>query len=342
MSKTCNHDFVTLSIIGMVTIVVILFYPSQILAKSNESGFNIAENPRSFIKNYTSYYDGYNNTIIVGSVAKSDYQDFPQNVLIGVRAYNSITNSHEILTEKPYNSILYRDNEPFPFKFKINSTLFPDAINEEPFVFKSQNVSLPITKLNTIELKYPVIPQGANKELYGNITNIGPIPLKNITLFAIVNDRNSTQIDSVKTVIPNLKPYQTLNFTFIPDPAIQNSVYFYSCVGGDINDMKINDLQIVNISSSKVLGYKFSSLVQIDYLNYNSSSNQFSFSINNIYPYPGSLSLELMPLQNDPLSISIDGSPLQTVSTRNVDNKTLIELSIPQGKHDITISNIEE
>lgn len=142
-------------------------------------------------------------------------------------------------------------------------------------------------------------------------------------------------------MIPTLQPYQTLNFTFVPDTAIENNVYFYSCVGGDIDDMKIDDFQIVNISSSKVLGYKFSSLIQIDYLNYNGSSNQFNFTINNIYPYPGSLSIQLMPIQEELVVISIDGMPVETVSARNADNKTLLELSIPQGVHDITISNIQ-
>ena len=323
-------------------IILILFYPSQVFSLTNESEFSVTENPRAFIKYYSSYVDTDNNRIIVGSVAKSDFQNFPQSVSIGLKAFNNITGSNEIITEEPYNSILSKDNEPFPFKFKINSTIFPEAVKSEPFIFESRNVSLPTTKLNTFKLEYPVIPQGNHKELYGNITNTGPIPLNNITLFAIVNDRNSTQIDSVKTVIPNMKPYETRNFTFVPDPAIENNVYFYSCVGGDIDDMKIDDFQIVNISSSKVLGYKFSSLIQIDYLNYNSSSNQFRFTINNIYPYPGSLSLQLMPIQQAPVAISIDGSSIDTTSARNVDNKTLLDLSIPQGIHDIIISNIQE
>ena len=323
-------------------IILILFYPSQVFSLTNESEFSVTENPRAFIKYYASYVDTDNNTIVVGSVAKSDFQNFPQSVSIGLKAFNNITGSNEIITEEPYNSILSKDNEPFPFKFKINSTIFPEAVKSEPFIFESRNVSLPTTKLNTFKLEYPVIPQGNHKELYGNITNTGPIPLNNITLFAIVNDRNSTQIDSVKTVIPNMKPYETRNFMFVPDPAIENNVYFYSCVGGDIDDMKIDDFQIVNISSSKVLGYKFSSLIQIDYLNYNSSSNQFRFTINNIYPYPGSLSLQLMPIQQAPVAISIDGSSINTTSARNVDNKTLLDLSIPQGIHDIIISNIRE
>ena len=219
--------------------------------------------------------------------------------------------------------------------------MFPDAVYSEPFIFESRNVSLPSTKFNTFKLDYPVIPQGNHKELYGNITNTSPIQLNNITLFAIVNDRNSTQIDSVKTVLPSLKPYETLNFAFVPDPAIENKVYFYSCVGGDVNDMKIDEFQIVNISSSKVLGYKFSSMMQIDYLNYNASDNQFIFKINNIYPYPGSLSLQLMPIQVDPIDVFIDGLPVETLNARNADNKTLVELSIPQGNHELILSNIQ-
>lgn len=342
MSKTYNHSLHVLYVVSFLAILLILFYPSEIFSFTNEPEIISSENPRAFVKNYSSYFDSDNNTIIVGSVAKSDYQDFPQSVLVGVKTHNNITNSNEIITEEPYNSILSKDNEPFPFKFKINSTIFPDAVNSEPFIFESRNASIPNTKLNTFTLEYPVIPQGNHKELYGNITNTSPIQLNNITLFAIVNDRNSTQIDSVKTVIPTLKPYQTLKFTFVPDTAIENNVYFYSCVGGDIDDMKINDFQIVSISSSKVLGYKFSSLIQIDYLNYNASGNQFSFTINNIYPYPGSLSLQLMPIQEEPVAISIDGLPVETVSARNEDNKTLLELSIPQGVHDIIISKIQE
>jgi hypothetical protein len=49
-----------------------------------------------------------------------------------------------------------------------------------------------------------------------------------------------------------------------------------------------------------------------------------------------------MPIQEEPVAISIDGLPVETVSARNEDNKTLLELSIPQGVHDIIISKIQE
>ena len=328
--------------ISILTCVLLLLVSFNLSYAMDHSDLNIVDNPRAYVKNYTSYLDDDNNIIIIGSVAKSENQTFPQNVTVGIVAYNNITGSDEITAEKPFNTILYKNDEPFPFKFKLNSTIFPLAAKAEPFILESKNVSIPTTKLNTIRLDYPVIPQGKNKELFGNITNTSPIPLNNITLFAIVNDRNSTQIDSVRTFIPVLKPYEKMQFSFTPDPAIKDRVYFYSCVGGDIDDMKIDEFRIVNISATKILGYKFSELVQIDSMNYNDSSKQFNFAINNIYPYPGSLSVELMPVQSSPISIMMDGAPYQPTNLKNLANKTAIELSIPKGVHDVAIVNIEK
>ena len=328
--------------ISILTCVLLLLVSFNLSYAMDHSDLNIVDNPRAYVKNYTSYLDNDNNIIIIGSVAKSENQTFPQNVTVGIVAYNNITGSDEITAEKPFSTILYKNDEPFPFKFKLNSTIFPLAAKAEPFILESKNVSIPTTKLNTIRLDYPVIPQGKNKELFGNITNTSPIPLNNITLFAIVNDRNSIQIDSVRTFLPVLKPYEKMQFSFTPDPAIKDRVYFYSCVGGDIDDMKIDEFRIVNISATKILGYKFSELVQIDSMNYNDSSKQFNFAINNIYPYPGSLSVELMPVQNSPISIMMDGAPYQPTNLKNLANKTAIELSIPKGVHDIAIVNIEK
>ena len=342
MSRTYNHISVAYSVTGILACIILLLVSFNLSYAVDHPDPNTTGNPRAYVKNYSSYLDADNNTIIIGSVAKSDYQIYPQNVTVGILTYNNITASNEIIAEKPYNTILSKNNEPFPFKFKLNSTIFPLAAKAEPFILESKNISIPTTKLNTIKLDYPVIPQGKNKELFGNITNTSPVTINNITLFAIVNDRNSIQIDSARTLIPVLKPFEQVQFSFTPDPAIKDRVYFYSCVGGDIDDMKIDEFKIVNISATKILGYKFSALVQIDSMNYNDSSKQFDFALNNIYPYPGSLSVELMPMQNNPVSIMMDGSPYQATNLKNTDNKTAIELSIPQGIHDVAILNIED
>lgn len=324
----------------MIAFLLSLTFYSQSTFAEKQYDFTNVDNPRAYIKNYFQFLDQDDNIIVGGSVAKSSSQNFPQNVSVGLVTVNKLTGKAEILVEKPYNSILYKNDEPFPFKFKVNSTVYPDAMYSKPFIYMSENVTLPYTKLNTINLQYPVIPQGLNKELYGNVTNTGPFKLNNITLFAIVGDKNSTQIDSVKTFISILNPNETKQFTFVPDPSIKNLVYFYSCVGGNIDDMKIDEFKIVNITSSKVMGYKFSSLIQIDSLGYNDTTDLFNFTINNIYPYPGSLSLEVMPIQKVPIHSYIDEILVQDPRMRDTADKTLLELSIPQGIHTISLSNL--
>lgn len=340
MSKNYNHTLRDLFVAFLIICSLTLLYCIQSAGAASPENYQNVDNPRAYVKNSLSYLDNDNNTIIVGSVAKSPSQNFSQTVSVGLMTINNLTGQKELIIEKPYNTVLYKNDEPFPFKFVINSTVFPDAINSKPFIYKSENVTLPYTKINTINLEYPVLPQGEGKELYGNITNTSPVQLNNITLFAIVSDRNSSQIDSVETFIPTLKPYETTEFKFIPEPAIKDMVYFYSCVGGDINDMKVDEYKVVNLTSSIILGYKFSSLIQIDSLNYNNTIGEFNFTINNIYPYPGSLSLEVMPAQNVPLYIHMDDLAVQNTMTKISNNKTFLELSIPQGIHTISISNL--
>ena len=141
------------SIFACAVLLLITFNISYAVDYPN---LNMTDNPRAYVKNYSSYIDADHNIVIIGSVAKSDYQIFPQNVTVGILAYNNFTASNEIIAEKPYNTILSKNNEPFPFKFKLNSTVFPLAAQEQPFILESENVSMPTTKLNTIKLEYPV------------------------------------------------------------------------------------------------------------------------------------------------------------------------------------------
>jgi hypothetical protein len=311
---------------------------SYSLSQDNQTSNNENE---TIVKDYSSYLDSSKNLVIVGSVTKQGNQSIPQNVTVGMNVFNNATNSYELLTEKPYNPIIFNNNEPFPFKFKINTTKYTLNNDSVPFVFKSENAS-PSTKINTFELKYPVVPQGANKELRGNITNTSPLPIENLTLFAIVNDNKSKQIDSVKKLIPYLEPNQTINFSIPPDPSIKDDVYFYSCVGGSAEDMKIDKYKLFTISKNKVLGYKHSLLMQLDQLNYNKTNEQLSIKINNLYSVPGALSVQLMPYQVNPVMVYLDNKPYESATTKYFDDMIQIDMNVPQGSHEIVLANIEE
>lgn len=162
LSRIYNKVYRYVLITSVSISFIMLLLNFSIAYSSNQSDLD-RNNPRAYIKNYSSYLDHDKNIIIIGSVAKSDYQIFPQNVTIDIDVYNNLTNSNETLIEKPYNTILYTNNEPFPFKFKISSTKYSLTSDTEPFIYKSENVSLPFTKVNTFKLDYPVIPQAKIK-----------------------------------------------------------------------------------------------------------------------------------------------------------------------------------
>ncbi|HYO06818.1 MAG TPA: hypothetical protein VER14_07525, partial [Phototrophicaceae bacterium] len=247
----------------------------------------------------------------------------------------------EVLTEKPYNPILYRNNDPFPFKFVINSTKYSLSGDSIPFIYKNENVTGSFTKINTFELDYPVIPQGPSKELYGNITNTGPLQINSLTLLAIANDNKSSQVDSVKTLIPVLKPYETIGFTFTPDPAIKDRVHYYTCVAGDAEDMVVGKYKMFDVSNSTALGYKYSGMMVLDALNYNKSNHQLNMKLNNVYPISGSLSLQLMPKQINPISVYLDGKLFESATIKQLENMVQVDMSVPQGPHEIVLPGIE-
>lgn len=96
---------------------------------------SITEN-ETIVKDYSSYHDSSNNLVIVGSVIKQGNQSTPQNVTVGLNVINKATNSNETLTEKPYSPIIYNNNEPFPFKFKVNTTKYTFNSDSVPFVLR--------------------------------------------------------------------------------------------------------------------------------------------------------------------------------------------------------------
>ena len=326
----------------MFLITILNFSTSDISYSEPFPNSSINERNATFVKNYSSYVDPSENAVVVGHVIKHSDQIYPLNVTVGINVHNDITNTGEVLTEKPFSPVLYRNNDPFPFKFVIDSTKYSSSADSVPFIYKNENVTGSITKINTFELDYPVMPQGPSKELYGNITNTGPLQINDLTLLAIANDNKSSQVDSVKTLIPVLKPYETIGFTFTPDPAIKDQVHYYTCVAGNAEDMMVGKYKMFDISNSKALGYKYSGMMVLDALNYNKSDHQLRIKLDNVYPISGSLSLQLMPDQINPVVVYLDGKPYELATIRQLKNMMQVDMSIPQGPHEIVLSGIEE
>jgi hypothetical protein len=109
-------------------------------------------------------------------------------------------------------------------------------------------------------------------------------------------------------------------------------------VGGELEG--INSYQVIEIQPYKTLGYKFSGFMEINSTNYDNKTGQFSIKVNNAYPISSSSSLQLKPEQQNPPSILIDGHVLDS-NIANGNKTTIVNLVIPQGKHEITVYNID-
>ncbi|MER5175091.1 MAG: hypothetical protein ABJB76_08050 [Candidatus Nitrosocosmicus sp.] len=331
----------SLKILIVVTFFVLVFLISfnniYINALENTVQNNIPKN--IYIHNYSIYHDLDKNIIIIGSVAASQNLTLtsPVEVTLGLNAYNNISKKYDIIKEQPFRKVIYDINEPIPFKFTINPNNFQLNSNSIPYIYSIKKADSQSTRINTFTLKYNEALLGPSKELYGTVQNTAPSTIKNLTLYAIVHAKNGTQVDSVKTIVPIIKPKEIVNFSFIPNKVVKDFVSTYSCVGGSLQD--INAYQSINLNSNKTLGYKFSGFMEINSLKYDNKSAQFKIEANNVYPISAALSLKLSPEQKNPLSIKIDSHDYNS-KIINSNETSKIELFIPQGKHEISIQGI--
>ncbi len=98
----------------MMFLVIILNFSSNDIAYSEPiSNSSISESNATYVKNFSSYEDSSKNVVVVGHVIKQSDQIYPQNVTVGMNVHDDITNTGEVLTEKPFSPILYKKMIPF-------------------------------------------------------------------------------------------------------------------------------------------------------------------------------------------------------------------------------------
>jgi hypothetical protein len=277
-----------------------------------------------------------NKLIIIGSIASPHNLSIasPIMITIGLNAYNVFLKKPEIIKERPFEEVIYNIDEPLPFKFVIDLTKYHVDLNSVPYIYKIEQADKPSTSIKTFKLTYDESKLGPIKELRGNVTNSSPNDIKNLTLYAIVHAKNGTQLDSVKTSIPIIPPQKTVSFSLIPNKIIRNSVFIYSCVGGDMQNFE--SYKMIHLNSSKTLGYKFSGFMEVNSIVYDNNSKQFKLGVNNVYPPPASLSLQLLSREKSALQVLLDGKIYYSKILNN-SNIVNIYLFVPQGKHEITI-----
>ena len=258
--------------------------------------------------------------------------DTPLEVIIGVNITKP-NNISSLLTNKTFGNIIH----PYvaaPFKFTIDSD---ESFNGLAHPIKTNNVAKPF--FMELRQNYSNFATGDEKALVGTIKNKGNNIIKNVAVYASVHSINGTQIDSVKSdVFPKIYPNEEVSYKIIPDDAIKDDVYFYSCAGLDINAPHMSTLMIEN---GEHIDFHLESASAISNFRYEPSSDSIIFEIKTYYPNGGPTIFEIPQISsNQKIDIFLDGKQYED-KTVTMDGKTInMNIFIPKDKHELKISGI--
>ena len=267
---------------------------------------------------------------IVGTVENKN--DVPVQMLIGLNT-TSGSNTVSLLVAEPYGKIIYPYREA-PFKLKIFSSTDVTHVGK-PFVYQAKNVNIPF--YDVIRLNYSNTPT-QNGSLIGSVKNIASFDVHDLTIYASAHNQSGAQIDSVRShLIPVLRSGQRVMFSVTSDPAVRSKVSFYSCFGVDFSTTNMK----IKIGEEQVYYIQYDCpFATISNIKADPSTGTILINIDNQYPVPGPLTLKIPQIFSSPtIFVMMDGTLYRNAVTM-MKGYTYVDLIIPAGKHEVTISGI--
>ena len=255
----------------------------------------------------------------------------PIEVKIGVNITKP-NNISSILTSNTFTNVIYPYTAA-PFKFTISSN---ELFKGLAYPIETKEVAKPF--LLELRQNYSNLATDDEKALVGTIKNKGFNIIKNVAVYASVHSINGTQIDSVKsTVIPVIHPDEEISYKIIPDSAIKDDVYIYSCAGLDINA----PISTMSIGNGEYLVFNLESASAISNFRYENSSDSIIFEIYPYNPVGGPTIFQVPQISsNQKIDIFLDGKEYENKIV-TMDGKTIsMNIFIPKDKHELKISGI--
>jgi hypothetical protein len=256
----------------------------------------------------------------------------PLEVKVGVNITKP-NNVSSILTSNTFTNVIYPYTAA-PFKFTISNN---ELFNGLAYPIETKKILKPFF----MELRQNYsnfATDDDTKALIGTIKNKGSTIIENVAVYASVHSINGTQIDSVKsTVFPVIYPDEEVSYKIIPDDAIKDDVYFYSCAGLDINA----PISTLSIGNGENLVFNLESVSAISNLRYENSSDSIIFEIKPYNPVGGPTIFQIPQISsNQKIDIFLDGKQYENKIV-TMDGKTIsMNIFIPKDKHEVKISGI--
>ncbi|HEX2408847.1 MAG TPA: hypothetical protein VHJ38_16720 [Nitrososphaeraceae archaeon] len=266
---------------------------------------------------------------LIGVVESNEATPLEVKVSVNITKPNNVSS---ILTSNTFTNVIYPYTAA-PFKFTISSN---ELFKGLAYHIETKKIAKPF--FMELRQNYSNFATDDEKALVGTIKNKGSNIIKNVAVYASVHSINGTQIDSVKsTVIPVIYPNEEISYKIIPDDAIKDDVYFYSCAGLDINA----PISTLSIGNGEYIVFNLESVSAISNFRYENSSDSIIFEIKPYNPVGGPTIFQIPQISsNQKIDIFLDGKQYENKIV-TMDGKTIsMNIFIPKDKHEVKISGI--
>jgi hypothetical protein len=274
----------------------------------------------------SSFLDSQGRLNFVGTVRNTG--TLPVQVIVGLEVQDQ--NGIRMEQQPTYGRIIWPLNDS-PFKFVIDS-----GTASQPFIADVKEVEVTHTT-DAIILNYTSMAAGEEKAFVGTVKNNAPFDIYNVSVFASSRSENATQLDSVRSnVIPVLKASEEQPFIAFTDPAVESSVFYYSCAGLDLD----SPITTIDAGGGKFIAYDLNAAAQVSEIRYENETDSIAFGIRPYSPTGGPVSLMIpQASQDQSVTVALDGK-LHESSIRD-DGKTIyIDFFVPQGEHQVQIQKV--
>lgn len=302
-------------IIPVIVLFTVLFHfaSAEVLVHNNE---------------FAGYFDSDGIYTVFGSVRNMENQPVLAKVQVTVNSGDNTFSESNILP------IIFPAKD-MPFKFKFSQIVSGNPILQSPQISYILTNSEPLN----LEVNYDTtLQRHPDGHLTGFITNTGNHTRYNVSIYALVHNKNNEFLDEVQSVqtIPKMNPGDKAEFIMYPDPTIAKQVTYYSCFipGTD------NSIELWTQWKDKRFYFSVLSIVYFTNQKFNEDSNSISIDASNPWQIPYYANFMFPVGSSDGnFKVFIDNKQINPlISIDNDTNNWHVAFNIDYGQHKILIS----
>lgn len=280
---------------------------------------------------YVGFYDENHLYTVVGVVKNTE--TFPVIPIIKIMVQDG-----DNLIQENYVHANTMPNRDIPFRISL-----PEVKGDNPILLKPETFYVPGENRDLgIQVLYDnTLIKHEDGHLTGTIINKGNETLYDISILALVHDKNNVVLDMAQNFeqIKVIHPNEKISFSMYPDKSISGKIFYYSCFAPSEGTVKM--YSVVRAEGKYIL--RFDSGAWIAYPEFNEKGTEMTVTMKNSFPIPTYVNFELPPFGNEKFDVTLNGKSVKYIQSLDEMNNSHVALNIePYSSGTIKIKGFNE